>query len=148
MMTSIATVYANIKTIIQATLGASYSELAHVYAIERNSFEQAAKRWGLVIEQAPEVDGNTRDLTQRITFSLLLTDEFKHSELDDLGLRTQAIEMFDNMAVLFKALIVQKAGGTYVSQVSDFSIVRVSVIEKTRIIECLGQFNVRVKFPF
>jgi hypothetical protein len=119
-----------------------------VYAIERNSFEQAAKRWGLVIEQAPEVDGNTRDLTQRITFSLLLTDEFKHSEMDDLGLRTQAIEMFDNMAVLFKALIVQKAGGTYVSQVSDFSIVRVSVIEKTRIIECLGQFNVRVKFPF
>ena len=147
-MTSIATVYANIKTIIQATLGASYSELNHVYDIQRNSFEQAAKRWGVVIEQAPEVDGNTRELTQRITFSLLLTDEFKHSEMDDLGLRTQAIEMFDNMAVLFKALIVQKAGGTYVSQVSDFSIVRVSVIEKTRIIECLGQFNVRVKFPF
>jgi len=147
-MTSIATVYANIKSIIQTTLGVDYKELNHVYDIQRNSFEQASKRWGVVIEQAPEVDGNTRDLTQRITFSLLLTDEFKHSEETDEGLRTQAIELFDKMAVLFKAIIVSKAGGTYVSQVSAFSIERVSVIEKTRIIECLGQFNVRVKFPF
>ena len=147
-MTSIATVYANIKTIIQTTLGSQYAELNHDYDITRNSFEQASKRWGLVIEQAPEVQGNTRELTNQITFSILLTDEFKHSEETDIGLRNQAVELFDKMAAIYKQLIIQKAGGTYVSQVSDFSILRVSVIEKTRIIECLGQFNVRVKFPF
>lgn len=147
-MTTIATIYANIKSIVQATLGSDHKELNHVYDIQRNSFEQASKRWGVVIEQAPEVDGNTRELTQRITFSLLLTDEFKYSEETDEGLRTQAIELFDKMALVYKQLIIQKAGGTGVSQVSDFSILRVAVIEKTRIIECLGQFNVRVKFPF
>lgn len=147
-MTTIATIYANIKSIVQTTLGSDHKELNHVYDIQRNSFEKAAKRWGVVIEQAPEVDGNTRELTQRITFSLLLTDEFKHSEETDEGLRTQAIELFDKMALVYKQLIIQKAGNTGVSLVSDFSILRVAVIEKTRIIECLGQFNVRVKFPF
>jgi hypothetical protein len=148
MTTSISTVYANIKTIIQTTLGSDHAELNHVYDITRNSFEKASKRWGVVIEQAPEVQGNTRDLTQRITFSILLTDEFKHSEETDIGLRNQAVALFDKMALIFQQLIIQKAGGTHVSQVSDFSILRVSVIEKTRIIECLGQFSVRVKFPF
>lgn len=147
-VTSVATVYANLKVIIQASLGVSYSELLHVYDIPKNSFEQAVQRWGLIIEGSPSIEGNTRELTKNLSFSVLLTDEYITSEESDSSLRDKVISMFDKMEQVFIDIEKAKAGGTMVSGITSYSIDRAAIIEGTRIIELLGSFSVRVKNRF
>ena len=143
MTSNVETIYTNCKVIIQATLGSTYSELSHCYDIPRNSFEQAVKRWGLIVERSPEAIGETRHATTDIYFSLILTDEHGSVEETDSEVRSKVVEMFGKFELIWKDLIQQKAGGGPVRLVSGFSIERAAIIEQTRIIEVLGQFFIR-----
>lgn len=148
-MSLISTVYANLKTLIQATLGSTYSELSHCYDMEKNSFETATKRWGLLPYGAPEVNGETRANTCDLRFVLLLTDEFGSIEESDSSVIAKEIEMMGKFEDLWKAITQQKAGspGTCIIT-SGFSVEKAVTIDKTRIIVVDGQFFVRVRNPF
>lgn len=148
-MSLISTVYGNLKTLIQTTLGSSYSELSHCYDLEKNSFEQASKRWGLLPYGAPEVNGETRANTCDLRFILLLTDEFGSTEESDLAVITKEIEMMGKFEDLWKAITVQKAGSSSQCIITGgFSIEKAVTIDKTRIIVVDGQFFVRVRNIF
>jgi hypothetical protein len=148
-MSLISTVYGNLKTLIQATLGSGYTELSHCYEMEKNSFETATKRWGLLPYGAPEVEGETRANTCDLRFIILLTDEFGSIEENDASVISKEIEMMGKYEDLWKAITVQKAGspGTCILT-GGYSIQKAVTINKTRIIVVDGQFFVRVRNPF
>jgi hypothetical protein len=117
--------------------------------MEKNSFETATKRWGLLPYGAPEVNGETRANTCDLKFVLLLTDEFGSIEESDSSVIAKEIEMMGKFEDLWKAITQQKAGspGTCILT-SGFTIEKAVTIDKTRIIVVDGQFFVRVRNPF
>jgi hypothetical protein len=148
-MSLISTVYSGLKTVIQATLGTDYSELSHCYDIEKNSFETATKRWGLLPYGAPEVNGETRANTSDLKFILLLTDEFGSTEESDTSVIAKEIEMMGKFEDLWKAITLQKAGCSSVCiTTGGFTIQKAVTVDKTRIIVVDGECFVRVRNPF
>lgn len=149
MTSKIESIYSGCKTQIQTALGVSYSELLHVYDLEKNTYETAVLRWGLIPERVDFSPTDTRNISQDAYFSLVITDEYGSIEETDASLRSKQMEIMGKFESVWVRLTQQKAGiASDVMLVSGFSITRADILEKTRIVWMMGQFFVRFRNNF
>lgn len=147
-MSLVSTVYDNCKPIIQSALTTNYSELTHMFSPEKAQFSGAEKRWGLIPEGAPTVQGETKANTYDMSFRLMITDTYITQEESDSGIVSKVITLMGLFEEVFSELSTHKAGTSNVLLVHGFSIEKSVILEEEHIIAVDGTFIVRVRKTF
>lgn len=147
-MSNTLAILAGIKNIVSATLGVSYSELTHVLSLEKNRFDGASQRYGVIPQAQSETSGTTQANTIDQTFAIVLTDSYISSALTDSGIIDKIVELMGKFEDINKQLVIQKAGVPSVLFVGDFAISEALVVEEDKLIIIEGRVNVRSKKSF
>jgi len=148
-MSNISTIKTGIETVVQATLGSTYSKLDNVIKIDQNRFSSEPLRWGLRPAPSNEVAGNTQANTLAYSFVLTLTDNYVSDALGDSEVIDKMVTIIGKTEDIYKALVMQKAGvPSIVRLVGSFSVKDVFVLHKDKIIIVECSFETRTQISF
>ena len=110
-MSDVTNLVASIKAQMATTLGASYSEIANLTEIEKNSFKGADKRYGVRATGADEVEGTLCHLTIDQEFEFTLTDGFySNVKGSDTDKRAKTLALQDLATQVYTDIKANKAG--------------------------------------
>jgi hypothetical protein len=143
-MSNTSTLMSGIKARVQAALGVSYSPLTHVLSLDKNSFTDADKRWGVVPGPSDEVSGNVGNNTMEQSFRVFITDSYITSEYGDSEIVDKIVAMVGLSETVYKDLVNTKCGApSVVRLVSGMSVNDSLIWEEEKIIVCEFGFRVR-----
>ena len=143
-MSNISTIFSGIKTVIQAKLGSTYSELSHVVDLSKNSFYSLSTRYGVMPQGSKEQSGVTVANTLDQGFKIILTDEYVSDTIEDASIIAKQVALIGLFEDIFRELVRTKCGApSVVMFVGDFAIEECYLIEKQKIIIVEAHVNVR-----
>lgn len=94
MSTVVGDIHSAIKTLAASVLGASYQELKHIYAPEKNDLRNIKSAYGVIHGAASYADGVTRVYTMDQEFTLVLVKRAIRRDSDD-DLQTVINELYN-----------------------------------------------------
>lgn len=145
MSTNATSLTASIKGRIAAVLGGSYSELAYVNDLSKNSFKGNFKRYGLLAKSMTEVSSVTKYVTIDQTFELTLVDSFINTAMSDSLEVVKGPALQDLAYDIYRDLISTKAGSpSSVLIVYEFSVDSPNTIED-KVVVIKAQFNIKYR---
>jgi len=104
------TITDGVKARIASVAGVTYSELAYVEAVEKNSFRTSNNRYGVRALGALQVPGVTKFTTYTQSFEVVLTKGYIQSNIDDTEQVSQSYDLRAIMLDIYTDLINTKAG--------------------------------------
>ena len=131
-MTEIATLKSGIETRVAGVLGVTYSELAHILEVEKNSFKRNAKRYGVLglsISQN-EGAGVMGKYTVDQVWTIKQTDSFANKQITDTNQISAIDVLMQNTLDIYKDLCNSQAGSpALVTQLNNLSVEDPEVID-------------------
>lgn len=136
-------IYNSILARMGTVLDADYQLLDYVELIEKNSWNQVPKGYGVRAKIANEVDGVNKSYTLEQTFESIISDRYVHSSTNDIELRTTSFNLRNVALDIYKDLIKTKAGlpGTVVN-IRTLSIAEPEVDEEAKVIVQRFEYSV------
>ena len=102
-------IQANLTTVVAAAVP-TYSELDHIYDIEKNNLNNNTDRYGVAVSGLVSVSGAIKASTVDQTFQVILTQGYVSSQDDDTRIRTAINELHDKMDDILADTYNKKAG--------------------------------------
>jgi len=135
-----------LETRLAFVLGAEYSPLTNVTEVEKNSFKNANKRYGVVARQASEVAGTLKHLTIDQVFQVTLTNGFSTSlTAGDANKREKTEELQDLVCEIYADLKSTKSGSpSVVIDTQDLEIAIPEFLEEDHVIAL--RFELTIKY--
>lgn len=134
MSSNVQTIYSAMKTLISATLGSDFSELTHTLNLEKNRFDGASKRFGVLPGSANEVPGVTKTNTVSQTFEIILTESYISDNISDDALINKVLVLMGKFDDIYKVLINEKAGVPSVVNVNNLSVDNAVIVSEEKVI--------------
>lgn len=132
-----------VETEVSAELGASYSKLAYIEDVQKNSFRTNNNRYGIRALALSEISGVTKFATFDQVFEVVLTKGYGESSIDD---EKQIQAAFDLRAValdIYKRLVNNKGGDpASVMQVDDLQIAVPEYLESDKVVIIRASMNI------
>jgi hypothetical protein len=88
----------------------TYSELHHIYAIEKNNLNDNSDRYGVAVGGVSSTDGIIKSSTVDQAFQVILTQGYISSQDSDEKIRAAINELHDKMDEVLAAVYNKKAG--------------------------------------
>ena len=119
---------------IAAELGATYSELAYVEDVQKNSLRTSNQRYGVRQVDAFQIDGVNKFATFDQTFQVVLTKGYTQSNIDDSEQRETSLDLTELAHDIYVRMFKTKAGlPSDVINVKDLSISEPEYLEDDKV---------------
>ena len=134
-----------IETLVGNKLGSSWSKLSHVYHIEKNRFDGATLKYGVIPIGAVPALGQTKFVTRGQGFEILLTESYITDAISDEDLRSKVLSLCGKMEELEVEMIKEKAGYPSAENVLPFTIENAMIVKKEKVILVQASFVVQYR---
>jgi len=145
-MSEVSDITANLKTLMGTLLGVEYGELPHATVIEKNSFKNGSKKYGVLPKSLDEVDGVTCAVTADQNFDLILTDSYGGKSLNDTDKQEKTIALQELAFSVYKEIINTKAGTpAIVIHTKDLSVKDPEYLEENHIVVITATVTIKYR---
>lgn len=147
-MSTVTDLVTSIKSRMATVLGATYSELSNVTEIEKNAFKGADKRYGVMANQADEVEGTVCHLTVDQAFEITLTDGyFSNIKASDADKRAKTLALQDKISEVYRDIKTNKAGRPdLVIHTFGLSIAEPEFLEENHVVVVNATFTIKYRY--
>jgi hypothetical protein len=143
-MGTVSSLVTSIKTRAASVLGGTYSEIAYVNDIKKNSFKGNEKRYGVIAKDGDQIDGVNRHITIEQTFEVVLTDNFMNTSMSDSAQQVTNATLQDLCVDIYKDLASTKCGANpNVLIVTDLSLNEPETLDSIVVQRC--SFNIKYR---
>lgn len=132
---------------IAAELGATYSKLAYVVDVSKNSFRTNNNRYGVRALVASEVPGVTKNVHITQSFEVVLSKGYLESKIDDTELITKSLDNRSNLLGIYKRFVNTKAGlpGT-VLNVTNLQVDEPEILDEEKVVVQRATMDITYRF--
>lgn len=145
MATFVSQILTQIKAIIAAELGNTYTELPRIYDLSKSDLRRARLGYGVRPLDATPAETVVRAYTLDHGFEIILTDTIARDD-SDAQRETVLNTMYDKADEIFKDLVNQKINlATFVMNVSQPSLSEPEFIDENKLVILRMQFIVKYR---
>jgi len=145
-MSEVSDIATNLKALMATELGVEYSELPHATVIEKNSFKNGSKKYGVLPKSLDEVAGTTCNITVDQNFDLILTDSYGGKSLNDADKQAKTIALQELAFSLYKEVTSTKAGTpSIVIKTGDLTVADPEYLEEDHIVVITATVTIKYR---
>lgn len=132
----------DLKTVVTNSVGAGWSELDHVYDLEKNSFRTNFQRYGVIPDSAVQSLSISKYYTMEQNFIVILTDRYMDRSRNDTDKKATVFTLFNKMDEIFKEAYLTRINNANVVNIKELAMDTPEFLEEEKMVVLRATFTI------